>query len=58
LGSKSALISFAAKDTAKYAERLKNAKVNVRIAPHFIRLSPSVYNDMADIDRFLSAVAS
>jgi selenocysteine lyase/cysteine desulfurase len=55
--SRSALISFAAEDTARYAERLKSAKVNVRIAPHFIRVAPSIYNDMSDIDRFLSALS-
>ncbi|HKE22624.1 MAG TPA: aminotransferase class V-fold PLP-dependent enzyme [Bryobacteraceae bacterium] len=55
-GSKSALVSFAVKDTAPYAERLKNASVNVRVGRNFIRLSPSVYNDLSDIDRFLDAV--
>jgi selenocysteine lyase/cysteine desulfurase len=55
-GSKSALVSFAVKDTAPYAERLKKADVNVRVGRNFIRLSPSVYNDLSDIDRFLDAV--
>ncbi len=54
--SKSALISFACKDANLYADRLKKANVNVRLGPHFIRLSPSVFNDMSDIDRFLDAV--
>jgi selenocysteine lyase/cysteine desulfurase len=54
---RSALISFAVKDTAPYADRLKKANVNVRIGRHFIRLSPSVFNDMADIDRLLEAVS-
>jgi selenocysteine lyase/cysteine desulfurase len=55
-GGKSALISFAVKDTAPYAIRLKKANVNVRVGENFIRLSPSVYNDMSDIERFLEAV--
>lgn len=54
--SKSALVSFAVKDTAPYAERLKKANVNVRLGRNFIRVSPSVFNDLPDIDRFLEAV--
>jgi selenocysteine lyase/cysteine desulfurase len=30
--------------------------VNVRVGRNFIRLSPSVYNDLSDIDRFLEAI--
>ena len=55
--SKSALISFAVKDSAPYEDRLKKANVDVRIGRHFIRLSPSVFNDIADIDRFLDALS-
>jgi selenocysteine lyase/cysteine desulfurase len=57
-GSKSALMTFAVKDTAPYADRLKKANVNVRVGGNFIRVSPSVYNDMADIERFLAAVGA
>jgi len=55
--SRSALISFAAKDVSRYQDRLAKANINVRIAPHFIRLSPSVFNDLADIDRLLDALS-
>jgi selenocysteine lyase/cysteine desulfurase len=55
--SRSALISFAVKDAARYADRLKQAKVDVRLGRHFIRVSPSVFNDMADIERLLAALA-
>ncbi len=54
--SRSALVSFAAKDLPKHEERLKKAKINVRVGQHFLRLSPSVFNSMADIDRFLEAL--
>ena len=37
-------------------ERLLKAKVNVRVGAHFIRLSPSVFNDDKDIDRLLEAL--
>ena len=56
--SKSALISFAAKDMGRVQERLKRAKINARIGQHFIRLSPSVFNDTADIDRLLDALST
>lgn len=55
--SRSALISFARKDAASYAARLKKANVNVRLGRNFIRLSPSVFNDMSDVERFLAAVS-
>jgi selenocysteine lyase/cysteine desulfurase len=55
-GSRSALMTFAVKNTAPYASRLKKANVNVRVGENFIRVSPSVYNDMPDIERFLEAV--
>ena len=38
-------------------KRLLAAKVNVRVAPHWLRVSPSVYNDMSDIDRLLNALS-
>ena len=39
------------------ARRLAAAKINVRLARHWMRLSPSVYNDMRDIDRLLDALS-
>jgi selenocysteine lyase/cysteine desulfurase len=38
------------------ARRLQAARVNVRMSTHWMRLSPSVYNDMADVERFLSVL--
>lgn len=38
-------------------KRLAAARVNVRIARHWLRVSPSVYNDMGDIERLLGALA-
>ena len=31
--------------------------MNVRLDTHWMRLSPSVYNDMADVERFLDAIS-
>jgi selenocysteine lyase/cysteine desulfurase len=55
--SKSALITFAVKDAAPLRNRLKNAKVNVRVSDRFIRISPSIFNDLGDIEKLLSALA-
>lgn len=56
--SRSALITFAVRDATRLEERLKRAKVHVRIASNFIRVSPSVFNDMDDIERLLAALSS
>ena len=56
-GTKSALITFNVKDRKPVLEKLKKANINVRLGGHFIRVSPSVYNDMQDIDRLLEALA-
>jgi selenocysteine lyase/cysteine desulfurase len=52
-------ITFAKRDVYKSGlpEKLKAANVNVRFSRHWMRLSPSVYNDMQDIDRFLEALS-
>jgi selenocysteine lyase/cysteine desulfurase len=56
--SKSALITFAMKDASPVQQRLKRARINVRVGEHFIRLSPTVFNEMSDIDRLLEALAT
>ena len=38
--------------------KLQAARVNVRLSTHWMRLSPSVYNDMRDIERFLEVLAA
>jgi len=56
-GTRSALITFTFKDRAPVVERLRKANVNARVGRNFIRLSPSVYNDMGDVERLLEALA-
>lgn len=55
----SPMVTFARKNigTSEIRNKLEQAKVNVRLANHWLRISPSIYNDMADIDRFLQAIA-
>ncbi|HKD80851.1 MAG TPA: aminotransferase class V-fold PLP-dependent enzyme [Candidatus Angelobacter sp.] len=55
--STSALISFTMKDRPNVVDRLKKANVNVRVADDFLRVSPSVFNDMGDIERLLEALS-
>jgi selenocysteine lyase/cysteine desulfurase len=55
--STSAIISFTMKDRASVIDRLKKANVNVRVAEDFLRVSPSVFNDMGDVDRLLEALS-
>jgi selenocysteine lyase/cysteine desulfurase len=55
--STSALISFTVKDAADVRARLLKAKINASVARHYVRFSPSVYNDMNDIDKVLEALS-
>lgn len=56
-GTKSALITFTVKDRQPVLERLMKANINVRLGAHFLRVSPSVYNDLQDIDRLLEVLS-
>jgi selenocysteine lyase/cysteine desulfurase len=50
------IITFALKDPAMVAERLRKAKVDVSISGNRMRVSPSVYNDEHDVDRLVEAL--
>ena len=56
LDSTSPIVTFAHND-AGLEERLRRARVNVRVAPYWMRIAPSVYNDMRDIERLLDALS-
>lgn len=43
---------------ARFGPALKAARIRTHLSRHRIRLSPSVYNDMGDIDQLLRALAS
>jgi selenocysteine lyase/cysteine desulfurase len=55
--SASPIVAFAKKDTRETSERLRRAKIDIAVYPHRVRISPSVYNDQADIDKLLGALA-
>jgi selenocysteine lyase/cysteine desulfurase len=57
--STASLITFARKGlgASDLPAKLARARVAVRMADHWMRVSPSIYNDMDDIDRLLEALA-
>jgi selenocysteine lyase/cysteine desulfurase len=55
--STSPIVTFAVKDTGEISRKLQAARVNVRVADHWVRIAPSIYNDMPDIERLLDALA-
>ena len=55
--STSALISFVVRNSEEVRKRLANAQVNVSVSERYIRISPSIFNDLYDIDRLLEALA-
>ena len=56
-GSTSPIVTFAHHDADGIQKKLDRARVEVRVAPYWMRIAPSVYNDMHDIDRLLEALS-
>ena len=57
IDSTSPIVTFAHKDGAGITKKLQAARVSVRVADYWMRIAPSVYNDMADVERLLEALA-
>jgi selenocysteine lyase/cysteine desulfurase len=57
--STAGIITFARKNlgASDVPGKLERAKASVRVSQHWLRVSPSIYNDMADIEQFLGALA-
>lgn len=55
--SLSPIVTFAIEDTSEIARKLQDARVTVSVYPHAIRIAPSIYNDMADVERLLEALS-
>ena len=55
-GTRSALITFTFRTRAPVVEKLRKANIDARVGQNFIRRSPSVYNDMVDVERVLAAL--
>ena len=56
--STAGIITFARKGVgaSDIPARLAKARVDVRVAEHWMRVSPSIYNDMDDVGRLLEAL--
>ena len=56
--STASIITFARKGlgASDIPAKLDRARVNVRIADDWMRVSPSIYNDLSDVDRLLEAL--
>ncbi|MGH9519855.1 MAG: aminotransferase class V-fold PLP-dependent enzyme [Terriglobales bacterium] len=53
------IVAFAYRDAAaRLAPRLRQAGITITVHDHMIRISPSVYNDMDDVERLLRALAA
>lgn len=55
--STSPIITFGTRDGTALNRKLQAARVNVRVSRYWMRMSPSVYNDLNDVDRLLEALA-
>ena len=57
-GTTSAIAAFTARDAEKrFAARLKQANVSVTLSGERMRISPSLFNDVGDVERLLAALA-
>lgn len=54
--SSSPIVTFAHRDAEGITKKLARAEVTIRVADYWLRIAPSVFNDMADIDRLLEAL--
>ncbi len=55
--STSPIVTFAHQDAETIRRKLLAARIGVTVAPYYLRIAPSIYNDMYDIDRLLEALA-
>ena len=51
------VVTFVVTDPETVARRLRSAKVEVKVEQHYMRISPSIYNDQADVDALLNALS-
>ena len=54
--STSPIVTFAHDREADINRRFARTRINVRVAPYWMRISPSIYNDMHDVERLLEAL--
>ena len=54
----SPIVTFAYANASQLSPRLSPAKIEITLRANHARISPSVYNDMSDIDKFLAAIGT
>jgi len=57
LESQSPIVCFAYKNAFSLQPRLDKAAINIQLYDHHVRISPSVYNDMDDVEKLINAVS-
>jgi selenocysteine lyase/cysteine desulfurase len=57
LDSTSPIVTFAHRDAETITRKLQAARVRVTVTPYYLRIAPSIYNDMQDVERLLEAIA-
>lgn len=57
LESTSPIVTFAHKDHEAVSKKLARGGVMVTVAPYYMRIAPSIYNDVHDVDRLLEALS-
>jgi selenocysteine lyase/cysteine desulfurase len=55
--STSPIVSFARRNVRSLLPKMRAANVNIEVYEHRVRIAPSIYNDMKDVDRLLEALA-
>jgi selenocysteine lyase/cysteine desulfurase len=56
-GTTSPILSFTFPAERPVADRLRQARINARVGDRFLRVSPSVFNDQADVHRVVEALS-
>jgi len=55
--SRSPIVTVVVKDPEAVVRRLTQARVEVKVEQHYMRVSPSIYNDQRDVDQLLNALS-
>jgi selenocysteine lyase/cysteine desulfurase len=55
--STSPIVAFSHKDAEAINKKLRAARIAVTVTPYYMRIAPSIYNDLHDVDRLLEALA-
>jgi selenocysteine lyase/cysteine desulfurase len=57
LGSESPIVSFAYPNAMSLQPKIDKAGINIQLYDHHIRISPSIYNDMDDIEKMIEVLS-